>query len=191
VPKILICVVSLLLVFVSCKKDPETGEVGSLVPFEVGSDIDIKPKFPLESREKWKLIKVDSFQVGHKGQFVFDGKPGTFWHSPWKRGLLTKHPHEIQIDMGEELEIHGFTYLPRQDKLTNGTIKKYEFYVSQELGKWDKAHLTGEFACSKNNLGVQHIDFDSVKCRYIRLVALGEINKKPWTCIAELNVIVE
>ena len=80
--KILICVVSLLLLFVSCKKSPEADEAGSLVPFEVGSDMDIKPNFPLESREKWKLIKVDSFHANHKGQFAFDGKPETFWHSP-------------------------------------------------------------------------------------------------------------
>jgi hypothetical protein len=198
VNKILLCLFSLLLFFVSCKKDSEDDEIGSVVPFDVGDQVDTKVKFPLESRKKWKLIKVDSFQATNKktnraaniGEFAFDDNPKTIWHTPWGP-KLTKYPHEIQIDMGEELEIHGFTYLCRQDSDINGTIKKYEFYVSQEAGKWDKVHFAGELSASKKNRGVQYIEFSAVKCRYIRLVALEEVNKKAWTSCAELNVVIE
>ena len=44
-------------------------------------------------------------------------------------------PHEIRIDLGETRTFEGFTYLPRGDQ-ANGTILKYEFYVSRDFLDW-------------------------------------------------------
>ena len=59
--------------------------VGPIVPFETESDSGepLKVKMPLESRKKWKIIKVSSFQKGRDAKFIIDNKPETFWHTPW------------------------------------------------------------------------------------------------------------
>ena len=178
----------------SCKEDSESGEVGPVVPYASDEkQEEIKAKFPLEDRKKWKVVKVNSFMKGEEGKMVFDGNPKTMWHTKWGKGKNNnpRPPHEIQIDMGEELELHGFTYLPRQEGGINGTIKQYEFYVSNDVNNWGQPVSKGQFDKIHRNMGIHYKEFEAVKGRYIRLVAKREIKNQAWASCAELNVIVE
>jgi len=61
---------------------------------------------------------------------AIDGNPGTFWHTQWS-GAQPGHPHHLAIDLGEGVEMAGFTYLPRQDgRHEKGVIGAYEVYAS-------------------------------------------------------------
>src|SRR5204863_1778519 len=81
-----------------------------------------------------KVVKVDSEETGGedgKGVNAVDGDPSTIWHTQWQDDTPPL-PHEITIDLGAPARIKGFSYLPRQDDEVNGTIKEYEFYVSDD-----------------------------------------------------------
>ena len=116
---------------------------------------------------------------------AFDGDPTTFWHSQWYPNSVAL-PHEIIIDLGASYDVSGFSYLPRQDGSVNGTIADYEFYVSSSPEDWGTPVQTGTFA---NNALLKEVNFPSKSGKYIRLLALSEVNGGPWTSMAELNVL--
>jgi hypothetical protein len=93
--------------------------------------------------------------------------------------------------MADTFYIHKFTYLPRQDGY-NGTIKDYEFYVSDSLGDdgkpvWGAAVSKGTWEKSQAPK-VLKFDGAPLKARYFRLVELSEVNDNPWASAAELTV---
>jgi hypothetical protein len=136
----------------------------------------------------WKVIYVSSEEKvaeDGRGVLAIDGKPETFWHSQWKDSV-PKHPHEIHIDMGKSYELVGFKYLPRQGS-THGRIKKYEFYISNSSTAWGTAIKIGEFDSTDIE---KVVAFPAVAGRYIRMVALSEINAQAYASLAELSVLV-
>lgn len=82
--------------------------------------------------------------------------------------------------------INGFTYLPRQDVSDHGTIKDYEFYVSDDGENFGQPVRKGAFEPGKEEK-IQ--TFKPVKCRFIKLKVVSEINGLPWTSAAEIRVI--
>jgi beta-galactosidase len=143
--------------------------------------------FPLlVPRPRWKVIHTDSEHPGEGlARHAIDGDPGTCWHTKWGPGE-PKHPHEIQIDLGALYELSGVTYLPRQGS-RNGRIAGYEIYVSRAGTKWGRPVATGTF---RDTAARQTVRFDApVIARYLRLVATSEVRGRPWTSLAELDVI--
>lgn len=137
----------------------------------------------------WTLRYVDSEEkVGENGAAVnaFDGNVNTMWHTRWQ-GSSPKHPHEIQIDLGQYYGVAGFLYLTRQDGNYNGTIADYEFYTSTDGTNWGEPAAAGKWSRSFSE---KRVTFEEKKARYIRLVAKSEVNNNAWTCVAELNVLV-
>ena len=135
----------------------------------------------------WKLKYVDSQEtVGQNGAATnaFDGNSTTMWHTQWSTSTPAC-PHEIQINLGKSYSLDSFSYLPRQDGGINGTIAKYEFYVSSDGVNWGAAVATGTFA---NNTTLKKVSFAAKTGQYIRLRALSEVNGGPWTSAAEINV---
>jgi len=133
----------------------------------------------------WSLLYVDSEEVVNTYKpavYAFDGDPSTIWHTEWYDSL---HPHEIQIDLGDVYDIEGFYYLPREIG-ENGRIKDYEFYVSGDGDTWGSPVASGTFP---NTDVEQQVLFASIRGRYIRLVALSEVNDNPWTSVTELNIL--
>jgi len=140
----------------------------------------------LVSRAKWKIIHADSEHPGEGlARHAIDGDPGTYWHTKWGPDE-PKHPHEIQVDLGALYELEGVTYLPRQGN-RNGRIAGYEIYVSRAGTKWGRPVATGKF---RDTAARQSVRFDApVAARYLRLVATSEVSGRPWTSLAELDVI--
>jgi F5/8 type C domain-containing protein len=176
---------------------PDEDFAGTLRPYGGGYDIGAYefPSAPLLqiSQSGWNLLCCDSEEMGEVDRPAtdsFDGDPDTFWHTEWS---LTDpdpcHPHEIQIDLGGFYDICGFRYLPRQDEgagSENGMIDEYEFYVSSDGDDWGAAVATGTFAKDQTE---KTVSFDCKLGRYVRLVALSEVNDGPWTSMTELNVL--
>jgi hypothetical protein len=94
-------------------------------------------------------------------------------------------PHEIQLDLGDTYDAAAFQYLPRQNS-ANGRISEYEIYLSADGSNWGTPATTGTWS---NTTSEQTVTFDPEEGRYVRLVALSEVNGNPWTSAAELNVL--
>jgi endo-alpha-N-acetylgalactosaminidase len=135
----------------------------------------------------WTLKYADSQELtaqNGSATNAFDGSTGTMWHTQYSSSTPAC-PHEIQINLGKAYNLNGFSYLPRQDGGVNGTIAKYEFYVSSDGVNWGTAVATGTFA---NNTTLKQVSFASKTGQYIRLRALSEVNGGAWTSAAEINV---
>ena len=136
---------------------------------------------------QFTLVSVDSEElVGENGdgENAFDGAPLTHWVTQWSGGSPA-HPHELVIDLNGDYLISGFRYLPRQDGGVNGTVADYSFSVSDDGATWSEVS-SGTFAA---NLNEKEVRFPATPGRFIRFVALSEIKGKPWTTVAELNVL--
>ncbi|BBO82779.1 hypothetical protein DSCO28_33450 [Desulfosarcina ovata subsp. sediminis] len=139
----------------------------------------------LLDQSAWTLLYADSEASGYTGDLAFDGDTSTIWHTEWDP-TSPEPPHEIQIDLNGVYDIEGVYYTPRQD-MTNGRIKDYEIYISGDGETWGTAVATGTF---EDTTAEQQVLFDSVaRGRYVRLVALNEINGNAWTAVAEINVL--
>ncbi len=150
-----------------------------------------KKKILVKNKKGWKVFSANSSMPDSKPWKAIDGKPKTFWHTEWKP-KKPKHPHHISVDLGKEHEIHGFSYLTRQDKTLNGTINEYDFYISNDKKKWGEPVSSGIFEDIKYDRGLQVIYFDKmIKGRYIKLVAKSEVQDLPYACCAEINIVIE
>jgi hypothetical protein len=143
---------------------------------------------PMLPQSNWRVHSFSSHEVANNAMadYAIDGHPGTIWHTQWSPSSPA-HPHEIIIDLGGLCDIEGFKYLRRpEDSGDNGTIADYEFYVSTDGANWAKAIAKGTF---ENTYTEKEVIFDeSIRGRYVRLVALSEINGGPWASVAEVSV---
>ncbi|MBT3286936.1 MAG: hypothetical protein HN380_06275 [Victivallales bacterium] len=136
-------------------------------------------------RDAWRLIRTDSAEPGQSGKLAFDGKPGTIWHSEWRK-KKPRHPHEIIIDMGKEETLRGVAYLPRQGE-SPGRIGRGEIYVSDKADSFGKPVATASFPDSGR---LQTVRFPvPITGRFLRVVALDAHNKRPSTTVAELYAL--
>jgi hypothetical protein len=123
-------------------------------------------------RRTWRIVRVDSEETSKedgRGRNVLDGNGRTYWHTEWS-AQNPRHPHEIVIDLGQSRTMTGFRYLPRQDE-SNGRIREYEFYVTNDLKNLGQAVAHGTFP---NGRSEQNVRFATARTgRYICLRALS------------------
>ncbi len=135
-------------------------------------------------KTKWRLMYADSEESNRLATNAFDDDPATFWHTEW-RYSKPAHPHQIQIDFGESYNIHQLAITNRSDG-ENGRTKKYEIYISEDKNSWGTAIKTGTF---ENSVYPQPIKFENPPVgRYLKIVALSEVNSKNFTTIAEITI---
>ena len=135
-----------------------------------------------------KFVRADSEETAGedgKGANAVDGDPNTFWHTQWQ-DATPELPHEIIIELAPPTVIKGFTCLPRQDDSENGTIKDYEFYVSNDSSNFGQPVAKGSFEGGKE---LKTVNFAPKQCRFIKLKALSEINDGAWASAAEIGVV--
>ncbi|HYP77349.1 MAG TPA: discoidin domain-containing protein [Polyangiaceae bacterium] len=139
------------------------------------------------SHAGWSLVSADSEETeaedGHATN-AFDDSNSTFWHTQYTNAK-PEPPHELVIDLGSSYSLTGMRYTPRQDDNQNGMVKDYEFYVSSDKAAWGSAVKTGSFGTAKTPTTVT---FSAKPGRYIRFVALNEVNGKAFDAVAELDV---
>lgn len=130
------------------------------------------------SRKEWKILAVDTL-----AERVIDGDAGTNWH---QRGAM---PADLILDLGHEMEINGFRYLPDQSiYYPSGIITLYEFYVSENGSEW-KEISKGEFSNIRNNPLWQIKTFDPIKARYVKLRALSNTQEDKVVGYAEIDIL--
>ncbi len=145
------------------------------------------------NKSRWKILGCDSENTqleDERAVLAIDGNPNTFWHTLWSGGN-PGHPHYLAVDMAEEVEVTGFTYLPRQDgRQVKGVIGEFEFYVSRDGSDWGRPAASGRF---------ERIDIDpsgrvvllerAETGRFFKLVSLGAPGGEPYAGAAEVGVL--
>ena len=155
--------------------DPESGQISEISTL----DFDI-------CKEKWKVINPDPGK-DHRGVAMVDSNERTIWRSD-RQGSL---PLEVVVDLGESLELSGFTYLPTQQRYIDGTISHYRYFVSTDGKKWGEPVSEGEFSNIRNSPVLQTKMFETTSGRYIKFEALREINAQGFASIAELGIVTK
>lgn len=149
----------------------------------VTADLDIAPA-------KWKVIYADDKQ--EEAAKAIDESTGSSWLAG--AGQAGKYPHELQVDLGESLNLHGFTYTPRQgDHGPGGIFSKYAFYTSADGKEWGQPVASGSFDNIRNNPVKQFVRFTRpLNARYIRLVALEPADQTDRSAgVAELGILTK
>jgi len=153
------------------------------IPIDIPGDPNSNPYIYIPQSEM-SVHYYDSAQGGENSlpENSIDGNPETIWHTVWGNG--DPCPHEIQYDLNSTYDIGALSYLPRQVG-SNGRIKDYELYISQNPNDLVLPVATGTWT---DTSAEQIIFFTPTEGRYVRLVALNEVNDGPWTSIAEIKV---
>src|SRR5438132_1227171 len=145
------------------------------------------PVSSLIPQQQMRVVSVDSQELaGENGAATnaLDGQAATMWVTEWYQRTASL-PHTLVLDLGAPYQVDGLRYLPRQDGSPNGTIAGYQFYVSPDGTTWGTAVAAGTLAADTTEKTVR---FTAKTGRYVRLVAVSEINGNPWTSAAEFNV---
>jgi hypothetical protein len=90
----------------------------------------------------------------------------------------------ITVDLGKSHRIAGFTYLPRQDGNSYGTVENYRFETSADGANWTINIVSGTFANIQNNPSLQEVSFAptvSGKCQRGRGQAVLAGHENKWT----------
>lgn len=133
----------------------------------------------------WRLVSADSQHAGNEGSKAFDNNLSTFWHTEYA-GSEPACPHTLVVDMRKIYEVTAFTYTARTDGTANGMVKQYEVYLSEDGKTWGDPVVSGEF---KNSTAQQVAALASpTRGRYLKFVALSEINGRAWSSAAEIGI---
>jgi len=151
-------------------------------------DVKVSESFDKLMAVQAEVIYASSEEPGvGSAKYLTDGDPRTIWHTMYSV-TVAKHPHWVDLDVGEEKMIKGFSYLPRQDGV-NGNIKDYTIQVSLDAKNWGEPVCKGRF---ENNANEKKVFFDKpVKGRYIRFTALSEQSGQDFASGAELTILAE
>ena len=133
----------------------------------------------------WRLVSVDSQHSGNEAAKAFDNNLSTFWHTEYS-GSEPTCPHTLVVDMRKTYEVTAFTYTARTDGTQNGMVKQYEVYLSLNGTDWGSPAVTGEFT---NTTSMQVAPLSTpTAARFLKFVALSEINGKAWTSASEIGI---
>jgi len=141
---------------------------------------------PYTDRAKWRIVSASSYQPNEgEPANAIDGNLDTFWHSRWSPDV-PKHPHELVVDLGSVTRIAAVVYTDRAD-MTNGRVRDYEIYLSEDGKTWGEPAAKGRLG---RPAGEHTIRLASpVAARFMRFVALSEVNNQDYASIAELAIV--
>jgi alpha-L-fucosidase len=130
----------------------------------------------------WKVISQND--ASENASNAIDASASTLWETS-----DSSSPHVITVDMGRDLEIGGFSYLPRQDKNLAGVIQEYSVETSADGTTWTTNINKQQFDNIKNNPIQQEVHFPAVTARYFRFTAYKDVNGTNLASAAEISVL--
>ena len=141
---------------------------------------------PRADRLKWRIVSASSFQPNEgEPANAIDGDPDTYWHTRWSPDV-PKHPHELIIELGSPMRIAAVVYTDRVN-MTNGRVREYEIYLSEDGKTWGEPAAKGQFRGRSLEHTVRLAS--SVTARFMRFVAISEVNGQAYASVAELSII--
>jgi alpha-L-fucosidase len=157
----------------------------------VSATFDLSPK-------NWKVLFATNEAKGFEAYKAIDADPNTYWHTETS-GKTAPFPHEIALDLGEEISLKGFSYSPpsrinpREHGENSGIVFQYSFYISEDGQNWEEVIEKESFANIKNNPVKQEVRFDhSYQTRYIKFVSHASVNGGDTaSSVGEIGVITQ
>lgn len=135
------------------------------------------------SKSLWKILSATAGEAAN----AIDSDPQTFWHTHPLEGERNP-PQSFGVDLGRDINIAAFTYLPRQDGTAHGMTDRYRFELSRDGKRWVNI-AEGEFSNIQANPVEQTVPLKSpVTARYFRFTGLRAIEKNHVSA-AEIGVI--
>ncbi|WP_288528081.1 alpha-L-fucosidase [uncultured Bacteroides sp.] len=132
-------------------------------------------------------VPVDGWQVvggNADSRKAIDGDRKTVW----RVSALTP----LVVDMGDKIEVSGFSYAPSIGEDLMGTVYKYAFYVSLDGQSWTKCEASGEFSNIMHNPVPYFVRFGKTyPARYFKLEPLSEINNKNVVTVGEVGILTK
>jgi hypothetical protein len=130
-------------------------------------------KFGITAHIPRSIDEEDPFNFSH----LVDGNPETPWSSRWWRVPVPSSPETIELDLGEELEISEFRFLPAW--MNAGVPAALKIEVSGDANNWTAIFYERDYKLQVaadgdvlryNNLSWQRIPVPVTHTRYIRIV---------------------
>ena len=132
-------------------------------------------------------VPVDGWQVvggNADSRKAIDGDRKTVWRAFALTPLI--------VDMGDKVEVSGFSYAPSIGEDLTGTIYKYAFYVSLDGQSWTQCEASGEFSNIMHNPVPYFVRFGKTyPARYFKLEPLSEINNKNIVTVGEVGILTK
>lgn len=132
-------------------------------------------------------VPVNGWQVvggNADSRKAIDGDRKTVWRASALAPLV--------VDMGDKVEVSGFSYAPSIGEDLTGTIYKYAFYVSLDGQSWTKCEASGEFSNIMHNPVPYFVRFGKTyPARYFKLEPLSEINNKNVVTVGEVGILTK
>lgn len=168
--------------------EPTTESQQYSAPFKVQNAVTLKAisvdpvsgKKSEPMRKEVDVAKTNWKASESKAERTIDEKSGSYFES---------ENNSLTIDLGEDLPLNGFTYMPMQARYPSGFITNFTFEVSENGNSW-KQVASGEFSNIVNSPIEQIIRFDKVNARFIRLKATKTADGNPAT-FAEVGVLTK
>ena len=127
----------------------------------------------------WSVIDFSSQENGEVASYILDGDKLTFWHSRWSQNA-TSYPHYITVDMGESLDVSGFSFLQRDGQRK---VKDIEILVSVDGEKWESQ---GNFELKSINT-LHHIMLPfKTQIRYFKVNAKSAFDGNQFAAMADI-----
>ncbi len=152
----------------------------------LSSDITISNQKLVYNTENLSIDYVDSEHSSSRlASNTIDNNATTFWHTEWSPNQPA-FPHEIIFKAKESKNFSTFSYLSRQDGSSNGRVKGYEIYGSNDNKQSWTLLKAGEL---QNIATMQLIDFDKeMNCDHVKFVMLSEQSNAFYASMAEFGL---
>lgn len=135
------------------------------------------------SKKDWKIVT----STAGAAENAIDEDTKTFWHTHPVEGERNP-PQGFEVDLGRDIKIAAFTYLPRQDGTAHGMTDRYRFELSRNGKRWVSI-ADGEFSNIRANPIEQVVPLKTpVSARYFRFIGLHAVEKNHVSA-AEVGVI--
>lgn len=124
------------------------------------------------SKAAWRIHYVDSEKTVAPAALAanaIDGDTTSVWRTT---GTINgeRLPHELQIDLGQLVELDGLRYLPPQDGERGGRVTDYDIFLSEDAQSWGVPVASGSFA---DTAGEKRVVFAPRRAQFVRFVARG------------------
>ncbi|MBR5891283.1 MAG: alpha-L-fucosidase [Bacteroidaceae bacterium] len=159
-----------------CRRTAEILQVGLFYCPELGSDSAVAKEHI--SSSSWRC-------VGSNGKALFDNDVQSVWGSQDMQPMV--------VDMGQQIVVAGFTYVPSDKVGAAGVVTKYRISTSVDGESWAQQGGDREFENVVNNPIAQNIRFDApVKARYFRFEPLeSNASDAQFYTVAEFGALLK
>jgi hypothetical protein len=145
-------------------------------------------------RQSWRVVSVSLDSPYANGGLagvahLLNDDPQTYWHTFHQDKTKSAPPHEVVLDMGREMAVSAFTFLPRADGTREGTPDQVAFYLSLDGENWTLAS-EAEFANVRENFGMHLVPLEQpMEGRFLRFVANHASDGCDYVVVAGIGAI--